>query len=237
MNDMLHAGDIIQHLNLLKRIKYWRIYTDKKQGWGGNMQKKILLVSLIITLAAAIMISVVIFGRNSNIKQSSSNLNNSASIEVSNGNSSSSSSDGMVPIYPDDTGEIKKKKEEYNKIALQGKQLGNEYVNGKISKEEFLKQSEQLRKKLDATGINPKDYVTPEQKYEERYECNILDKEMLDNDCRDDNGKIIPKYKDKYELNIKRKEYIEKIHNDFKAGKISAKEAEKSLTDQYTLIK
>ena len=201
------------------------------------MQKKILLVSLIITLAAAIMISVVIFGRNSNIKQSSSNLNNSASTEVSNGNSSSSSSDGTVPIYPDDTEEVKDKKEEYNKIRLEGKRIHDDYMNGKMTHEEYIKEAKKLRDKSDATGINPKDYVTPEQKYEEHYNFAKEDNAIIMHDHMDDNGNVPSEYMQEYNLAKERNKYLDKVYKDFKAGKISAKEAEKSLTDQYTLIK
>jgi uncharacterized membrane protein len=90
---------------------------------------------------------------------------------------------------------------------------------------------------LEVAGINPKKEKTPEEDYEYHYKIILGTIEDILKECKSNDYKDLPEFKRKYELNIKRKEYLEKVHNDFKSGKISLEEANKSLSDYYILYK
>lgn len=146
-------------------------------------------------------------------------------------------------INPNDSVDIKQKKQKYNDLINQIKKQTNEFQmkqkNGTATSKDYEENSQKaydLYNQLHALGIDPSKDETPDQKYEKNVRGYISDKEMLLSEYTDKNGNVIPQYAKDYEVALKRKNYLEQIERDYNAGKISADDALKSFTDQYTVI-
>lgn len=188
----------------------------------------LVTISVLIIIAAVLILKFNFFPSKTNPNKKPSN--------------DAVASSYYVPINSGDNEELKTKKEKYNELVKQSANIVAEYDkkmrNRTITSQEiqnYKEQSELLYEQMQALGINPDDYKSSKQKYEENYEGYVCDNEMFLSEYTDKNGRVIPQYAKDYEMYLKRKQYLESVKHKYDQGKISAEEALKSFTEQNNI--
>lgn len=190
---------------------------------------------IILLVPISVLIIVVVLILKFNFFPSKTNLNKKTSNDTV-------ASRYYVPVNSEDNEELKLKKEKYNELVSQSQKIENEFnikqINGTATSEDYNENNKvaaNLYNQMQALGINPDDYKSAKQKYEENYEGYVRDNEMFLSEYTDEKGQVIPQHAKDYEMYLKRKQYLESVKSKYDQGKISSEEALKSFTEQNNI--